>query len=372
MHALIAIDSFKNSMTSIRANQIVADQFSAHGMTSTQVAIADGGEGTVAAWLANQTGGKSITAATVDLAQQPIQATYGYFADEHLAMIEVAEASGIQFLTPELTPLDTNTYGTGLLIKDAFARGAQKIILGLGGSGTVDGGAGILRALGYRFFDANNGELAMTGADLARVQRIDAQRVLPALSAVAFVSAADVTNPLTGEQGAAQIFGPQKGLTAELMATYDDAMAHYMTVATGAVSAEEGDGAAGGIGFALSYFLHAQVKSGFQLIAQVSHLAEQVQSADLIISGEGQVDDQSFMGKVPIQISQLAQAAGKPCYLFVGRQKGANATFSEQGVTAVLPIVDQVMTLEQAMASGPDNLMRMADRLERIISAPRQ
>jgi len=162
MHALIAIDSFKNSMTSIRANQIVADQFSAHGMTSTQVAIADGGEGTVAAWLANQTGGKAITTATVDLAQQPIQATYGYFADEHLAMIEVAEASGIQFLTPELTPLDTNTYGTGLLIKDAFARGAQKIILGLGGSGTVDGGAGILRALGYRFFDANNGELAMT------------------------------------------------------------------------------------------------------------------------------------------------------------------------------------------------------------------
>ncbi|MCC3163637.1 MULTISPECIES: glycerate kinase [Lactiplantibacillus] len=368
MHALIAIDSFKNSITSIQANQLVARRFEAHGLATTQVAIADGGEGTVAAWLANHAGGQSITAQTVDLAQQPLEATYGYFAAEKLAVIEVAAASGIQFVTEQLTPLATNTYGTGLLIKDAIKHGARKIILGLGGSGTVDGGAGILRALGYRFLDADGNELAMIGADLGKVATIETQQVLPQLADVTFISAADVTNPLTGTNGAARIFGPQKGLPAAQIDAHDAALAHYMTIASGQVSAHAGDGAAGGIGFALRYFLHAQVQSGFQLLADVSQLKAKVAQADLVISGEGQVDDQSFMGKVPIQLSQMAQAADKPCYLLVGRQKGTNATFAEQGVTAVLPIVDQVMTLDQAMAQGPANLERMADRLARIIS----
>lgn len=368
MHALIAIDSFKNSITSIHANQLVAKQFAAHGITTTQVAIADGGEGTVAAWLANHAGGQAITASTVDLAQRPLTAMYGYFAAEKMAVIEVAAASGIQFVTPTLTPLVTNTYGTGMLIKDAIERGARKIILGLGGSGTVDGGAGILRALGYRFMAADGQELDMTGADLSRVTRIDDQDILPQLAGVTFISAADVTNPLTGPNGAAKIFGPQKGLPADHVQAHDSALAHYMTVASGTVSAHEGDGAAGGIGFALRYFLHAQVQSGFQLLATMSQLKTKVAQADLVISGEGQVDDQSFMGKVPIQLSQLAQTAGKPCYLLVGRQKGTNETFAKQGVTAVLPIVDQVMTLDQAMAQGPANLERMADRLARIIS----
>ncbi|MDN6576119.1 glycerate kinase [Lactiplantibacillus plantarum] len=368
MHALIAIDSFKNSITSIQANRIVAKRFAAHGITATQVAIADGGEGTVAAWLANHAGGQAITASTVDLAQRPVTATYGYFATEKMAVIEVAAASGIQFVTTTLTPLATNTYGTGLLIKDAIERGARQIILGLGGSGTVDGGAGILRALGYRFWAADGQELAMTGADLSRVTKIDDRHVLPQLAEVSFISAADVTNPLTGPNGAAKIFGPQKGLPVAQIQAHDAALAHYMTVAAGAVSAHEGDGAAGGIGFALRYFLHARVCSGFQLLAEMSNLKTKVAQANLVISGEGQVDDQSFMGKVPIQLSQLAQAAGKPCYLLVGRQKGANETFAKQGVTAVLPIVDQVMTLDQAMAQGPANLERMADRLARIIS----
>ena len=370
MHALIAIDSFKNSITSLQANQLVADQFEAHGISTTKVAIADGGEGTVAAWLANHAGGQAVKALTVDLGQHPLEATYGYFADEKLAVIEVAAASGIQFVTATLTPLTTNTYGTGLLIKDAIERGARKIILGLGGSGTVDGGAGILRALGYRFLDGSGHELMMSGADLSLVARVDARQALPQLADVTFISAADVTNPLTGPNGAAKIFGPQKGLPVNQVEAHDAALAHYMRVTSGAVSANAGDGAAGGIGFALRYFLHAQVQSGFQLLATVSQLKTKVAQADLIISGEGQVDAQSFMGKVPIQLSQLAQAAGKPCYLLVGQQQGANATFAEQGVTAVLPIVDRVMTLTQAMAQGPANLERMADRLARIISQP--
>ncbi|ERJ50148.1 glycerate kinase, partial [Lactiplantibacillus plantarum 2165] len=231
MHALIAIDSFKNSITSIQANRIVAKRFAAHGITATQVAIADGGEGTVAAWLANHAGGQAITASTVDLAQRPVTATYGYFATEKMAVIEVAAASGIQFVTTTLTPLATNTYGTGLLIKDAIERGARQIILGLGGSGTVDGGAGILRALGYRFWAADGQELSMTGADLSRVTKIDDRHVLPQLAEVSFISAADVTNPLTGPNGAAKIFGPQKGLPVAQIQVHDAALAHYMTVA---------------------------------------------------------------------------------------------------------------------------------------------
>jgi len=370
MHALIAIDSFKNSMTSMVANQTVADQLAKYGITASQVAIADGGEGTVAAFLANQPGGQAVDVETVDLAQRPIEATYGYFAAQQLAVIEVAAASGIQFLTSGLNPANTNTYGTGLLIKAAVERGATKVILGLGGSGTVDGGAGILRALGVRFFDAANQPLAMVGADLGRVSRVDTSQMLPALRQVTFVSAADVTNPLTGKLGAARIFGPQKGIATDQVASYDQAMAHYMRTATGTVSDHPADGAAGGIGFALRYFLHAQVQSGFELIAELSQLETLVQQADFVISGEGQVDDQSFMGKVPIQISHLAQTAGKNCYLLVGRQKGAGATFAKQGVTAVLPIVDQVMTLEVALKRGPENLARTAERLARLITQP--
>lgn len=370
MHALIAIDSFKNSMTSLQANQVVADQLAKFNVTSTQIAIADGGEGTVAAFLANQPGGQAVTVATVDLAQRPINATYGYFARERLAVIEVAAASGIQFLTTGLNPANTNTYGTGLLIRAAIKRGARKIILGLGGSGTVDGGAGILRALGYRFLDAAGQPLTMVGADLGRVARIDATAVLPAVTDVQFVSAADVTNPLTGRQGAARIFGGQKGLLPERMADYDQAMAGYMTVATGTVTDHAGDGAAGGIGFALRYFLHAEVASGFELIARLGRLSAQIAQADLVISGEGQVDDQSFMGKVPIQISHLAQAAHKNCYLLVGRQKGSGAAFTAQGVTAILPIVDRVMTLDEALRTGPENLARTAERLARLVTQP--
>ncbi|AVK63877.1 glycerate kinase [Lactobacillus sp. CBA3606] len=369
MEALIAIDSFKKSMTSIQANQIVADQFAKQGINSRQIAIADGGEGTVAAFLANQPGGMTVQVATVDINQRPIQATYGYFADQKLAVIEVAAASGIQFITAGLTPAETNTYGTGILIKAAIARGAQKIVIGLGGSGTVDGGAGILRALGYRFFDAQNQELKMVGADLSRVAHWDATQVTKAVQAVTFVTASDVTNPLTGPTGAATIFGPQKGLTTVAVASYDQAMQHFMQVTAGQVSAHLGDGAAGGIGFALRYFLGAQVQSGFKLIADLSQLTAQIATVDFVVSGEGQVDDQSFMGKVPIQISERAQAAQKACYLMVGNQKGANQAFADHGVTAVLPIVDHVATLAAAMQEGPANLARMADRLARIISA---
>ncbi|WP_318764919.1 glycerate kinase family protein [Lactiplantibacillus carotarum] len=370
MHALIAIDSFKNSMTSLVANQTVADQLAKYRITTSQVAIADGGEGTVAAFLANHPGGQALTVATVDLAQRPIQATYGYFEAEHLAVIEVAAASGIQFLTAGLNPSNTNTYGTGLVIKAAVAHGATRVILGLGGSGTVDGGAGILRALGVRFLDQRGQSLSMVGADLAQVAAIDTQQLLPALRNVNFVSAADVTNPLTGQLGATRVFGLQKGLSTERMAAYDHAMAHYMQVATGAVSDHQADGAAGGIGFALRYFLHATVRSGFDLIAELSDLERLVHQADFVISGEGQVDDQSFMGKVPIKISHLAQAAGKNCYLLVGSQRGSAAAFATQGVTAVLPIVDRVMTLDEALTTGPVNLARTAERLGQLVTHP--
>lgn len=369
MQALIAIDSFKKSMTSQQANQLVATQFAAHGIKSQTIAIADGGEGTVAAFLANQSGGEAITVSTVDLAQRPIDATYGYFSADKLAVVEVAAASGIQFLAPGLDPSNTNTYGTGLLIKAAIERGAQKVIVGLGGSGTVDGGAGILRALGYQFYDAEDHELTMVGADLGRVSRVESDNVLPALKTVQFVTASDVTNPLTGEQGAAAIFGPQKELAVSAIPAYDQAMQHYMAVVAGQVSDQAGDGAAGGIGFALRQCLGAKVQSGFQLIAQLSDLTAKVAQADIVISGEGQVDDQSFMGKVPIQISEQAQTAGKPCYLLVGNQKGANHAFADHGVTAVLPIVDHVSTLDEAMQQGSTNLAKMADRLARIIVA---
>ena len=368
MEALIAIDSFKNSMTSIQANQIVADQLAQHQISSRQIAIADGGEGTVAAFLANQAGGEAVTAATVDIAGNPIQTTYGYFATEKMAVIEVAAASGIQFIAADKTPSQTNTYGTGLLIKAAIEHGATKIIIGLGGSGTVDGGAGILRALGYQFLDADEQPLAMVGRDLGRVVRIDTTQVLPTLKHVQFVNASDVTNPLTGSDGAAAIFGPQKGLPVDQVADYDVAMQRYMQVATGQVSDHLGDGAAGGIGFALRYFLGAEVKSGFKLIAELSHLEQQVANVDFVISGEGQVDDQSFMGKVPIQISELAQSQHKNCYLLVGNQKGANQAFADHGVTAVLPIVDHVSTLAEALQQGPENLTKMADRLARILT----
>lgn len=364
--ALIAIDSFKQSFTSLAAGEIVARQFAQAGIPSTAVAIADGGEGTVAAFLHNKSGGEKIVRPVHDLYGKLVQAEFGWYPAEKLAIIETAAASGIQFVQPAATYQLASSQGTGELLRAAIELGAQRVIVGLGGSGTVDAGVGLLAALGARFLDAAGQQIAQPLAHLAEIDAIDTESVMT--KGVTLLSASDVTSPLTGKNGAVQLFGPQKGLTGsaavELEQQFTQLAQRLDPQQQGQVA---GDGAAGGIGFALR-LIGSQVHSGFDLIAQVCQFEQLVQAADVVITGEGQIDAQSLQGKVPVKIAQIAQCQHKPCLAFVGNQVGDLAAFQAHGLTSIFPIVDHVTTLQQALVDGKMNLARTAQRVAAVLA----
>ncbi|MFC6170428.1 glycerate kinase family protein [Loigolactobacillus jiayinensis] len=364
--ALITIDSFKQSFTSLAAGDIVAQAFTQAGITSTPVAIADGGEGTVAAFLHNKAGGKLVTQTVHDPYGNVIQAAFGWYPAEKLAVVETAAASGIQFVQPQAAYRLASSQGTGELIGAAIKLGAQKVIVGLGGSGTVDAGIGLLAALGVQFYTAAGQVLAQPLQQLTAIKRIDTSKAVT--NGVTLLSASDVTSPLTGANGAVQLFGHQKGLAGaaavKLEQEFQQLAQQLDPQQKGQVA---GDGAAGGLGFGLR-LLGSQVHSGFDLIAQVCQFEQLVQAADIVITGEGQIDSQSMQGKVPVKIAQIAQQQRKPCLAFVGNQVGDLAAFQPYGLTSIFPIVDHVCTLDQALAAGEVNLARTAQRVAAVLT----
>jgi glycerate kinase len=369
MNIVTAIDSMKGSLSSIQANQIVAEVFTAFGHEVSSVAIADGGEGTVAALVENNQGQLLFTEVQT-LNGQYLAASYGWFAEKKLAVIESAQASGIQFLngTVATHPKNTSSYGTGELILAAVEQGAKTIVIGLGGTGTVDGGIGLLSALGVRFFDENRQELPAKGSSLGAIADYSLENVPAKLQQIQFIIAADVFSPLTGDKGAVKMFGRQKGLQAHEIADYEAAMQHYQDVVHPEKETEPGDGAAGGLGFAIRHFLKGIVVSGFDYIAEQTKLTEKIEQADLIITGEGQIDAQSLQGKVPVGIARIAQKAQVPVLAFVGSCTGEAAQFAEVGISVIFPIIDQVMTLETALKEAEQNLHRAAERAARLLA----
>ncbi|ATF26861.1 glycerate kinase [Brochothrix thermosphacta] len=362
MNIIIAMDSMKSALTSEAANRIIADIVTTRGHHALSFTMADGGEGTAEAFMSGQSDGEWCHVVTVSPAFKKIEAKYGWVPTEKTAYIDVSAASGIQYASADTHPLNRTSAGTGHLMRDALDKGAQKIVLGLGGSATIDGGIGLVTVLGGQFFNRRGERLQGCGADLGEVAYIDLSLLDKRLANTTIIGASDVTNPLIGENGAVRVFGAQKGLLPDEEIAYDEAMQHYLEVATGALTSEAGDGAAGGIGFALRFFLKGQLQSGATMLVEANQLQEALETADLLITGEGRMDSQSLMGKLPITLARQAKAAKVPVIAFVGGFEGDVAAVASEGIRAVVPIVQGPVTIPEAISAAATNLAAAVER----------
>ena len=325
--------------------------------------IADGGEGFAEA-LCAALGGGWIRRGARDPLGREIEARYAWVEADKLAIIEMSEASGLWRLkAEERDPLRANTFGTGELMRDAVGRGARRILVGLGGSATTDGGIGMAAALGYETLTSDGEELEPVPGKLPALTRIVSEH---AIELPEVVAACDVQNPLLGPRGTARVFGPQKGADARMVETLEVAMETLAEVVTEEFGCDfrnaPGAGAAGGIGFGLMSFCNAQMRSGFELIAEVLRLEEQIAASDLVITGEGRLDGQTLEGKGPAGVAGLARKHGRPVLAFAGSVTAE----AEPVFDATCPIVDRPVALEMAMAHGAEFLERAAARAARI------
>ncbi|MCA1021111.1 glycerate kinase [Halobacillus litoralis] len=369
MKIIVAPDSFKGSMSSAEACEAVKQGLQAGSSTVDvqSIPMADGGEGTVEA-LMQMFDGELIEETVHDPLGRTMTASYGWIPEERMAVIETASASGLPLLNEaERNPLQASTYGTGELAEAAIEKGAETIILGLGGSATVDAGSGFFQALGVQYVDEDGNELHMNGRELGRVADVKTDAFKQRVKGVEWRIASDVSNPLLGREGAVTIFGPQKGADESCLAELEAGMTRYAAVIeqhTGrTVRDKHGSGAAGGFGFSLFSLLDEyHVESGFEMIAELGKLEEQIAGADLVITGEGKVDAQSLYGKGPIGLSRLAKKHQVPCVAFAGMMEGDLSEAENEGLLAVLPIVDKPMTLKDAVGQGPELLKHAARR----------
>lgn len=370
MRILVAVDSFKGSMSSLEAGEAVK-----RGIMRVRPAditvkpVADGGEGTMDALVADS-GGEYVRLRVRGPFGEPVTAAYGVLPGERTAVMEMAQAAGITLAPPGgLDPWRASTYGVGEMIRDAAEKGIRSFIIGIGGSATTDGGAGMLSALGYRFLDVTGKEIGLGAGRLDEISEIDAADVPEAVRQCHFSVACDVTNPLLGESGAVHVYGPQKGVKEDELAVFDRKLAHFAqkTVAfTGKdMRAAAGAGAAGGLGFAFLSYLDSRLKPGIQMVLQALDMEAEISRADLVITGEGRLDAQTAMGKVPVGIAELAKRHHKPVIAFAGGVTREAALCNEKGIDAFFPIVRGACPLEEAMR--PENAVRnMEDTAEQV------
>lgn len=354
MKILVAVDSFKGSLTSAEVAEAVTAGITESGVSAqvVTVPIADGGEGTCATLLAGL-GGEYIGLQVHGPLREEIPVTYGILPDG-TAVIEMAAAAGLPLVPmDQRNPLHTSTVGVGEMIKDALTHGCRKFIIGLGGSATNDGGIGMLTALGYRFLDTNNRPIEPVGASLSAICSVDCSHVLSGLEACHFLAACDVENPFYGECGAAYVFAPQKGASPSCVQLLDQGLQNFAQVIHNycgiSVADMRGAGAAGGLGGGLYAFLNAELKPGTEIIFEHLHLEDLVQQADVVFTGEGKVDCQSIMGKAPSAIAKLGRKYGKPVILIAGSISDDALAAHEAGVTAMFSITDGPMSLDAAM-----------------------
>ena len=373
MRILIAPDKFKGSLSAPAAAAAIS-----RGLRTAWpdayldlAPIADGGEG-FAESLAVALGAEWVNVATEDAIGRPIEARYAWLPREHLAILEMSEASGLHRIAQhERDPLRADTFGTGIVIAHAGARGARRILVGLGGSATTDGGVGVARALGYRFFDHEGREFSATPGMLASLARIERP---PGLSLPEIFAACDVQNPLLGERGAARVYGPQKGADAGTVEFLESALSRLSDVCATSLGGDPrnvpGAGAAGGLGFGLLTFCGASIRPGFDVIAEALHLEERIALADLVITGEGRIDDQTLDGKGPAGVAALARKAGKRVIGFGG---SVTAEAESAGIfDALIPITDRPLPIADAMRDAAPLLERASLRAARLIGIQRK
>jgi glycerate 2-kinase len=368
MRVLIAPDKFKGSLSSLAAAQAIERGFrSVFPSLQADIApIADGGEGFAEA-LGAAMGSSWIQAASRDPLGREIEARYAWVEESKIAIVEMSEASGIWRLKrEEYDPFIANTFGTGMLIRDAIQRGARKLLLGLGGSATTDGGIGMARALGCRFLnDAGEYQPLPGTLDLLAAVERPAGLALPEI-----IAACDVKNPLTGDRGTARVYSMQKGADPHTVEFLETAMRHLADVCAKSFGQDfrdsPGAGAAGGLGFGLLTFCDAKIRPGFDLVAETMNLDARIANVELVITGEGSLDEQTLDGKGPAGVAQRARLAGRKVIAFGG---AATKVAENAGIfDAVIPIVDRPMELDDAMYCAAELLERAAARAARLIA----
>lgn len=369
MRVLVAPDSFKGSLSATQAAEAIAQGVSraCPECQVRQLPIADGGEGTLDALLAGA-GGQDLLVSVHGPLGDLVTAHLGILQNGNTAVVEMAQASGLTLIPEEKrNPLFTSSYGTGELMRAALDHGCREIIVTIGGSATVDGGMGLLSALGARFLRADGSELTPIGQNLPDVASVDLAGFDSRLAECTVRIASDVTNPLCGELGAAPVFGPQKGATPEMVAYLALGLERFAAAterATGCQVANlPGAGAAGGVGAALMSYVGGQMNSGVQVVLDTLKVDQYLRDTDLIITGEGRMDGQTAQGKAPTGIAQRGLRHGCKTIALVGSIAPGYEAVYAQGISAVFPIVNRPMTLEQAMAEAASLLSDSAARV---------
>lgn len=377
MKILVAIDSLKGSLSSLEAGAAIEQGIKRVYKTAdvTVKPLADGGEGTVEA-LVSGMGGKLITVNVTDALGEKVDAVYGMVESKKLAVMEMAAAAGITLVAErKRNPKNTTTYGVGEMILDAVKRGCRDFIIGIGGSATNDGGMGMLEAMGVEFYNENGGRLGPYGLDMLRVAGVDASKMMPELKECTFRIACDVENPLCGPLGAAHVYGPQKGATPQMVEQLDAGLKNYAEVIKRQLHLDNmdvpGSGAAGGLGYAFVTFLQGRLEPGISIILDTVDLEKEIQTADLIITGEGRLDAQTAMGKAPAGVAKLAKQYGKKVIAFCGAATADAAECNKVGMDAYFPILRCPMTIEEAMEpeTAKQNITLTTEQVFRLIHA---
>lgn len=372
---LLAPDSFKESMTAKEVCEAmeIGIKRAFPDATCIHVPMADGGEGTVQS-LVDATGGTMITKEVTGPLGQPVIAQYGILGDGKTGVIEMASASGIQFVTKETkNPLITTTYGTGELIKDCVKQGIKEIILGIGGSATNDGGTGMAAALGYKFLDKKGEVIPQGGGFLGDLYTIDTTEVLEELKQTTILVASDVTNPLCGEHGASHVFGPQKGATPEMVEILDRNLRHYGEIVKEQLGVEiinvPGAGGAGGLGAGLLAFTNSTMKKGIEIVIEYTKLKEKVETVDYCFTGEGGIDFQTKFGKTPFGVAQAVKGVNPNIKViamagYIGKDV---ETLYDEGFDAIFGIVPGAADIESLLKQGKENVIRTSENVARLL-----
>ncbi|QMD26502.1 glycerate kinase [Citrobacter freundii] len=378
MKIVIAPDSYKESLSALEVATAIELGFREIWPEAdyVKIPVADGGEGTVEAMVA-ATAGRLVHVDVTGPLGSRVQAFYGLSGDRRSAFIEMAAASGLALVpVGSRDPLKTTSIGTGELIRHALDAGVEHIVIGIGGSATNDGGAGMVQALGARLLDAQNNDIVHGGAGLEALARIDISQLDARLAACRIEVACDVTNRLTGKEGASAVFGPQKGATPEVVARLDRALTHYAQLISRDLDVNvlelAGGGAAGGMGAALYAFCGAQLRSGIEIVTDALHLDAWVADADLVVTGEGRIDSQTIHGKVPVGVANVAKRYNKPVIGIAGSLTPDVDIVHDHGIDAVFSVIYTICTLEDALKNAKENVRMTARNVAATLNAGQQ
>lgn len=370
---VLAPDSFKESMSAKEACIAMEKGIKKvnENIKCVHVPMADGGEGTMQS-LVDATNGEVYSLEVVGPLGNKVQAEYGILGDGEVGILEMASASGIHLVSLEKrNPLITTTYGTGELIKACLDKGVKKLLIGIGGSATNDGGAGVIQALGGKLLDKDGNELGFGGGELGKLHTIDLTNFDRRLNDVIVEVACDVNNPLCGEKGASNVFGPQKGATSEMVTLLDNNLRHYANIIKEQIGMDvlevPGAGAAGGLGAGLMSFLNGTLKKGIEMVIEYAGLEEKVKEADMVWTGEGSIDFQTQYGKTPLGVATVAKKYDKPVVAFAGKIGDNIDVLYEKGIDSIFGIMKGVTSIEEALENGKENIEKTAENVIRFM-----